>query len=251
MTPEPFPLFFPLDARRAFANEELVRRIARASRWSSGARILDLGAGAASVLLAREFNCTVVAADSDPAVLDLLRERAKGHSATERIEVRQVEFAELPFTDGEFHGILALGRVPLPLSVATRTLRAYLAPKGRLVLTYPVKVGRFPLKIATDFWEQKLGEPLLSPREALQVLEGAGFEPEGIETMSDPELDDFYRDLEAVLAKESANPSAVKALRDEIDLHRSQGGKASVSLALLTGRRKEPGEKPPPARDSG
>ncbi len=249
---EHFPVYFPSDARRAFSSDELVRRVARVARWSGGSRLLELCGSSASVVLARDCGCAVTAIDSDDAAVQALTERVKGHSLTDRIVVRRLDFGKLPFQDGEFEGVLVLGRVPLRLSSAVQTLRRHLAPRGRLVMTYPVKVGRYPLKSATDFWEKKLGEPLLLPREVLQLLEKAGYEPEGIETLNDSELDDFYRDLEPTLSKvPSAQTKAAKALMEELALHRSQGGKASVSLGLLIARRKEAGEKPPASRDSG
>jgi cyclopropane fatty-acyl-phospholipid synthase-like methyltransferase len=247
---EHFPIYFPPDARRAFAGEGHVRRIAKVAHLTSTARVLELFGSQAGVHLARETGCRVVLAESVGPALDSLKERVKSSGLGERAEVRQVDFAALSFAEGEFDCILSLGRVAAPLAVTAAGLRKHLVPKGRLVMTYPVKVGRFPAKAATDFWERKLGEPLRLPREVLQVLEQGGYEPEGVETLGDADLNEIYRDLEPALER-AADPAMAKLMREEIALHRSQGGKAGVSYALIFARRKEPGEKPPQSRDSG
>ena len=249
---EHFPLYFPGDARRAFGAEDVCLRIAHTAGWSNGSRLLELGAGSAGLFLTSKLGCHATVVDADDKALGPLRERAKVAPVSERITVQQASPDKLPFEDEEFDGILALGTVALPASVAVKTLRRHLATRGRLALTYPVKVGRYPVKAALDHWEARLGEPLLYPRELLQLFEKAGYEPETFETLSDADLDLYYRELEATLAKQPPAAAAqVKVLRDEIELHRGQSGKASVTLALAVGRRKEPGEKPPASRDGG
>src|SRR2546426_640172 len=147
--PEPFPLFFPADARRAFGSEDFARRIARIAHLGGGSRVLELSAGATAIFLAREFGCTAVLADTDE---------------------RQVE-------------------------------------------------------------------QLMYPREVLLTVQKAGFEPEDIQSLADYELDDYYRDVEPLLSKQGPEHAAhVKHAKEEIDLHRSQAGKAAVSLAIVIGR---------------
>lgn len=251
---EPFPLFHPGDARRAFENDDVVRRVAHVSNLASGSRVLDLacGRGAASMVLARELGCEVVAADADEKAIAQLTERVKSYALSDRIAVRRVEFNRLPFGDGEFDFILMQGRVVLPLAVAARVLRRHLAPRGRICLTYPAKVGRFPSKAALDFWEKRLGENLLYPRELLQLLEKSGYEPEGVESLSEAELAEYYRGVEQKLGSvPKEQEAAAQALKAEIDVFRAHAGKSGVTYAMVIGRRKEPGEKPPLSRDRG
>ena len=125
--------------------------------------------------------------------------------------------------------------------------RTLLSTNGRLMLTYPAKVGRFPQKHALEFWEKRLGEPPRYPREVLQAIELCGFEPEAVETLDDGALAELYRGLEQ---KIDGNASAA-SLREEVDLFRGASNKASVSYAFAVARRKEPGEKPPASRDRG
>ena len=101
-------------------------------------------------------------------------------------------------------------------------------------------------------WEQRLGSPLLLPRDVLLAVEREGYEPDLIETVGETELDEFYETLAKLLQRDGAaegpGPSALKA---ELALHQAQGGHTGVTLAYVLARRKEPGEKPPLSRDSG
>jgi SAM-dependent methyltransferase len=245
-----FPLWYPPDARRLFTAEGMLRRIARTAHWTNASKLLELSASSASITLAQGTGASVVAADEDQKTLDALKERVTSHGVSNLVNLKQVSLAALPFGDAEFDGILALGKVLMPLGAAGQKLRKLLAPKGRLVFTYPVKVGRYPAENALKYWETRLGEPLNLPREALLKVEKAGFEPETIETVGESELDDFYRELEKSLANPADANGAAK-LSEEIGLHRQSGGKTGVSYAVMVCRRKEPGEKPPASRDGG
>lgn len=247
---DPFPLWYPPEARRLFTADGMLRRIARTAHWSNESKVLELCGSPASLTLAREVGCAVVVADEDQKALDALKERVTAHALTERVTLKQVSFGALPFGDAEFDGIAALGRVLMPLSAAAVKLRKLLAPKGRLVFTYPVKVGRYPVETALKFWEARLGEPLMLPRDALSSVEKVGFEPETIETVGESELDDHYRELEKSLAQ-AADKAGAARIAEEIALHRSSGGKTGVSYGVVVARRKEPGEKPPASRDGG
>jgi SAM-dependent methyltransferase len=247
----PFPLYYPADARRAFGSDEATRRFARVAQLEPGARVLVLGCGpvTAPLLLARDLGCSVVAADTDDALLTHVRERVRALGLGDRVETRRVDLDRLGFPDGEFDAILTQGRVFYPLRTALMMLRRMLAKRGRLGMTYPARVGRFTAKTALDFWENRLETDLLLPRELLLELEAHGYEPESVETLTDLELDHLYRDVEPRL--QAAPPQDAAELREEIAVHREQNGKAGVSYAFIIGRRKEPGEKPPASRDRG
>lgn len=243
-----FPLHYPGDARPALADEASLRRIAHQAQLPHGSRVLTLGLGGSVVplVLARELGCRITAFDVDPAASQQLLERARSQGLEDQISSRAGELGpELPLDDAEVDAIFVDARVPFPLEVAVQALRRLLAPRGKLFLVYPVKVGRHPNPAALRFWEEKLGEPLRLPRECLQVLERAGYEPLLIETVEDPALGAFYRQVEQALpgAQDQAR------LEEEIALYRSQAGRSTVSFALMVGRRKEPGEKPPPSRN--
>jgi SAM-dependent methyltransferase len=248
---EPFPLYFPGDARRPFSSEIATRRFAKVAQLEEGGRVLELGcgpSGLASVVLAQEFGCSVVAADADETSLIHMRDRVRSLGLDGRVEVRRVDLRKPAFREGEFDAVLCQGRIFLALADAVGTFRPLLALNGRLGLTYPVRVGRVTPRAVLDFWERRLGAPLLLPRELLQHLALSGFEPESVESLQDAELDALYKDLEPSLAKAPAEQATW--LREEIALHR-ENGKATSSYAFAVGRRREPGEKPPATRDRG
>jgi cyclopropane fatty-acyl-phospholipid synthase-like methyltransferase len=246
---EAFPLYYPSNARRAFESDDITRRFATVATLSSGARVLEVlaGRGSASVLLAKEFGCEVVATDSDDTAISNLMERVRSLSIQDRVTVKRTDPTHPDFPPGEFDAIVVQGRVVGTLDWCTSTYRALLATNGRLMITYPAKVGRYPNRHALDFWEKRLGEAVRYPRELLQAIEANGFEPEAVETLDDSALAELYRGLESRIDGHPATAS----LREEVDLFRGASNKASVSYAFAIARRKEPGEKPPASRDRG
>lgn len=247
----PFPLYYPGEARRAFGSDEATRRFARAAQLEPGCRVLVLGCGpvGSPVLLARDLGCSVVAADTEDALMAPVRERVRALSLGDRVETRRVELDRLGFPDSEFDAVLIQGRVFYPLGTALTMLRRLLATRGRIGMTFPARVGRYTAKPALEFWEKRIGTQLLLPRELLMELEAHGYEPESVESLTDLELDFLYRDVEQRL--EGAPAKDAEVMRQEIAVHREQNGKAGVTYAFLVGRRKEPGEKPPASRDRG
>jgi hypothetical protein len=252
-TAEAFPLFPVADVKNAFGDEQLCRRIARNAGWGDGSRVLELCSDGSALVLARELSCTVMSVDTDEAPLSRVRDEIRSQGLQDRVKAKVVDYGKLPFAEGEFDGVLELGRVPMALQDAVARFRPLLAHRGRLAIAFPVKIGSHPSRVAMDFWEKRLGQPLLYPREVLQALEKGGFEPEGIEAMDALELDKFYQDVERWASRfpEAMKPARLEMLREEINIHRSQGAKATVTLALAIGRRREPGEKPPLSRDTG
>ncbi len=246
-----FPIFHPADARRLFTSESIVRRFAKVGHWSAGTRLLEVCGSVGGLYLAKEAGLPLTVVDADGKALDALKERAKVLGLDSKVRFQQSAFNALPFKEGEFDGVLALGRLVMPLEQAALNFRRLLAPTGRLVMTWPVRVGRVGLQDAIQFWEARIGQPLLMPRETLMAVERQGFEPETIETASFEELDEYYKDLEAALGRQDANDPGVKASKQEIQFYRDHGQRVGVALAVLVARRKEPGERPPPSRDSG
>lgn len=244
-----YPLYLPSEARRLFTQDVWLRRVASTAHWSPGARLLELAGSSGGVFLSKELLAPLTVADPDAAALKTFEEKAKGAGLGDRLTTKQVAFDKLGFGPASFDGVLVLGRVLLPIESAPHALRPLLAPKGRLVMTTVVKVGRHPAASMVDAWEKRLGHPLLSPRDVLMAVERQGYEPETIETVSDVDLDELYKDVEPLLAKAPADEA--KAVREEIALHRTHAGRAGVSYAAVIARRKEPGEKPPAARDGG
>lgn len=246
-----FPLFLPPEARRLFQTESLLRRLAHAAHWSKESRLLELCGSLGGLALCRALSCKLTTIEADPKQLEVLKERARVAGLAERVTFLQQAVESLALEADGFDGIFALGRVVGPLDGLLARLRPALAGKGRLGLTTVVKVGRSPPASALEAWGKRLGAPLLLPRDVLQAVEAAGFEPELLETVSDLELDEYYQELEVVMARGGLDPAGLSALQDEIALHRAHNAHSGVAYAVVVARRKEPGEKPPLSRDSG
>src|SRR5439155_1850246 len=138
------------------------------------ANVLELYGTMAGLALAKDLGCEVTLAESDDAVLKMLSERARTAGLTPRVKTSKVALdasGDLPYGEGGFDGLLVLGRILMPLEDAASKLRRYLAMRGRLVVTWPVKVGLRPPRAAVDFWQQRIGAAVLTPRETLMSVE--------------------------------------------------------------------------------
>ncbi|MCA2980613.1 MAG: class I SAM-dependent methyltransferase [Myxococcaceae bacterium] len=247
---DPFPLHLPAEARRLFQSESLLRRIAQTGNLSGDSRLLELHGSLGGLALCRALGCSITVVEPDTKALEALKERARLAFIADRVTWVHQPLERVSFEERAFDCILSLGRVVGPPQAMARRFRPWLDEKGRLALTWVMAVGRSPAKATLDAWATRLGQPIVSPRDTLQSVEGEGFEPELVESLGDPELDEFYRDVEAALAKQ-ADSSEAKAVKAEIALHRAQQGHSSATYGVVVARRKEPGEKPPLSRDGG
>lgn len=247
---DPFPLHLPPEARRLFQTESLLRRFANNAHWNASAKLLEFHGSLGGLALAKALNCTLTVVEPERRVIEALRDRAKAAGMLEKVTFVNQQAAGSSFGVGSFDGIFSFGRVIGAIDRVAAQWRTWLAPRGRAAITTVVKVGRTSSAHALAEWEKRLGAPLLSPREALLVVEAQGYEPEMVESASELELDEYYRELEAVLFNGGDSPAS-NEVREEIALHRSLAGKSGVTYAALVLRRKEPNEKPPASRDGG
>lgn len=238
---EPVPLRL-CELRRPFSREPIVRRIADRLGAQAGTRVLELAGGldGLAIPLARDVGCAVVTAEPDEEVLAALRERVRASGVGQKIEPRKLDLERNPFAEGEFPAVIVHTGPLFPASTAIGQFGRIVAPDGKLALLAVTRVGRYPNGQISGYWERQTGEPLRLPRELLQGYAAAGFEPESAEALSDLELDEVYRAAEKDLG---GDPRSAQ-LREEIALHRGQGGKSTFSFTVLVGRRRKPGERP-------
>jgi hypothetical protein len=233
------------DVRRPFTSETFARRLIRTLALEPGAQVLELFAGSDGLAprLTKEAGVDVVVAEADDAALDAARGAMRAQGNPGRSEFRKIDLEKPSLPEGEFAAVIvhASDKVP-PRRIAERFGRTA-AFHGRLCGVAVVRVGRYPNPQVVEAWEAKVGEPLALPRELLATLDGAGFEPETSESLSDLELEALYRGVEA--------QPLTEPMRQEIAHHRGQGGKSSVSFAFFVGRRREPNERPAAARTRG
>ena len=225
-----------------------IRRIARVAGWEQGTRLLHLGCGLGwpSMFLAETIGAHVTAVDSDETSLDALRALVKSRSLTDSIDVKKIaDLASPGFSAGEFEGILVDSRLSLPLEKALATFRKLLQQKGRLAMLYPVKVGRFPNAAVVGS-----GRRRSASRCALRVTCCRRWRSPATNRRRWSRW--RIRSWAVLQSHRALGGAAVGsrprgALKKELELHKSQAGKASVSIALVIGRRKEPGESRPRA----
>jgi len=248
---DPYPLYLPPDVRRLFQSESMLRRLVQTSQWAKGPKLLELFGSLGGLALSRAVDAQLTIVDPEQKAIDLLKERVKLAKMDEKVTFVHKPVLELNFEPQTFDGVFCMGRVLGPLGPTAGALRRLLKPRGRVALTGVLKVGKTPAAGSLAFWEKRLGQPLLMPRESLMAVESAGYEPELLESLGEADLDEFYKEVEVGLSKVDASQPAVAALKEEIATHRAAGGRSGVTLALVIARRKEPGEKPPLSRDSG
>jgi SAM-dependent methyltransferase len=244
------PQLFPDSIKHPLEHENTFRRVAAIANLTRSSHVLDVGenAGFAALFLARSIECHGVVADRDETNLQKVIEQGKALSLAGRITTRKMEGAEVSFSPGEFDAIFARADLS-PLPEVAKHFREALGLRGRLWVSLPLKVGRYPSRPTVEFWERRLGQSVLEPKDALLIFEQGGFEPETVQTLGDSELADFYREIERTLAGKPEQE--VQTWRQEIELFRSQSAKTSVAYGWILARRKEPGEKPPQTRERG
>src|SRR5258707_12367080 len=171
--PQLFPVS-PWEVGYPGAAEAVVRRMLHRADIDERSRVMDLGCGRGelSILVAREFGCTVVGVDEDQRSLETLRQSSK--DLGNQIETREASFDQLPTQAPKFDAVLLCRKLVCEFRIAAATARDQLINNGHLIIGYPVWVGRFVPNATLELWQKRLGDPLSSPRELLAVRSDAG-----------------------------------------------------------------------------
>jgi SAM-dependent methyltransferase len=248
LSTEPFPLYLPPDARRLFQAESLLRRFAQQAYWSKGAVLLEFHGSLGGLAIARGLSGRIVVVEPDARNEEFIRERAQSANISDVVHFHKG--SEVPTEP--FDGVFCFSRVLGTPSSVAKAWRHFLKASGRAGFAVIVRVGLHVDPEALNFWEQRLGEKLLNPREALLAIEAQGYEPELIDSLSGQDLDEHYRDVEAAMKRtpQSGDPREV-ALKEELAIHKQTKGNSGITYAFVVARRKEPGEKAPASRDNG
>ncbi|MFN0061916.1 MAG: SAM-dependent methyltransferase [Myxococcaceae bacterium] len=242
MTPAlPISLLTSGIAEEVLGTEVVLRRVLETARLSPESRILVLGgSGSLATLLAHKLRMQVLVADADESRLEGVTTRAAGQAWAKRFETQHVDFDALPFGPSEFAAIFVLDGWRKDAAGWAGALRNLLAPQGRLLCLAPFKVGRAPAEALVQHLEARWGSALGTPTDFLRALARSGFEPELVETLSEAELEARFAGLRR---------GATYA--EELSLYDAHGPRFAVTFGLAMGRKREPGEKPPAARDRG
>ncbi len=218
------------DPRAPFCRPSVVARLVRRLELPDGAEVLEWGVaqGSTAATLAK-LGMSVTLVEPDESALDRVLQGL-------RAPVNAVKADRPPSgMAGKFALVLLHARDALGAEVAARA-REFLAAEGRVAFVRPVKVLLRPPPGLVEHWERHWGLTLQTPQELLAALPRAGYEPDFAETLGIDEMDALYG-------------AAPDGLAEEAALYRL--GAAAISFALVTGRRREPDEKPRPSRDRG
>ncbi|MGZ6140244.1 MAG: hypothetical protein ACXWLA_06200 [Myxococcaceae bacterium] len=222
--------FLGSDPRAPFCRPSVIARLVRRIELPPGSEVLEWGVaqGSAAVTLAR-LGMGVTLVEPDEAALDRVLQGV-------RVQVNAVRAERPPEAlAGRFSLVVLHARDALGDDVAA-TAREFLAPEGRVSFVRPVRVLLRPPPGLLEQWERHWGVTLHTPQELLASLPRSGYEPDFAETLGMDEMEALYG-------------AAPDALAEEAALYRA--GAAAISFAMVTGRRREPDEKPRPSRDRG
>jgi cyclopropane fatty-acyl-phospholipid synthase-like methyltransferase len=247
---EYFPKLYAGADKRLPMDEDLGLRLGTQCGLGQGSKVADLGCGAGALarLFAKEFGAEVTAVDADEAALADLSASLKADKLDALVKVLKANPAETSLPEGEFQAVVVeSGRlVGASAREAGEKARKLLVKDGRLALVTRGKVGLNTPEAVAKFFEER-SEPLLLPRDLLTELEQAGFEPLAVEAMPETLLEEYWRFVEGALGSVK-DEGEVGRLKREIDIFRREGGRTAVNALIVVARRREPGERPPPAR---
>jgi len=246
------PSFSPallVEGRRLPGTPETLRRLIRALDVQPGERVLLIGGGGGTAfpLLANEARAKVTALEWEPGFVAACEARARDASLAGKVVVHQ---GDLTAVQGQSFESVLLDALPPhgELSAFAGQVRELLVANGRLGMTLPAAIGLNTAPEVAAFWAEELGMPLARPVALLSLLERAGFEPQWAEALADEVLTEHYRLLGDALG--TAEAKLADRARAAIE-HFKGAGRTGSSYAMLVARRREPGEKPPPARTAG
>jgi hypothetical protein len=230
------PAFSP-ETAAPFTTESVLSRLARRLELDEGSRVLEFGVHgrSAAVLLARACGCHCTVADPSREALERVRAEAEAAGVVARLSTVELDAMTTPSVSATGFELAIAPKREVPVGSLATLLRPLLVPsRGRLAAVVAARVGLAPRDLAV--WERALGGALRTPQGELAELSRNGFEPEWAEALSESQLIELY-------GAQKAPPDEEAAL--------VQSGAAGVSFVLVVGRRREPDEPPPVARERG
>ena len=121
------------------AQEEKLETVARKLELKEGDRVLDVGCGWGGFPLwaATEHGANVVGITLSPPQAEKARQRAEAAGVGDRVEIRVMDYRDLPSTGEKFDAVASIGMVEhvgaAQIEVYAQTLARMLEPGGRLL----------------------------------------------------------------------------------------------------------------------
>jgi len=207
------------------------------------ARIVDFGcgAGAASLVLARATQSSVMAVDIHQPFLDELNTHAVREGLVDQIETVQADMGDPPFPDDSFDLVWSEGALyNIGFEDGLRRWRRLLPQKGFVAVTEATWLSDTPPRKASEFWASEY-PAMTSIEDNLTKVRAAGFDPIGHVTLPSEDWKNFYEPLEerlvAFRSQHTENAEAqvlADGVQREVDIWKEFG--SSYGYVFYLGR---------------
>jgi DNA-binding transcriptional MerR regulator/ubiquinone/menaquinone biosynthesis C-methylase UbiE len=200
--------------------------------------ILEIGCGPgmATMSLAKATDARILATDTDEGALDRLRDRVVAKGLGERVEVRNVDMAQLPVPEQPWDVIWAEGSAYIiGVERAMRDWKRLLRPGGVLVFSEMVWRTDEPSDALRAYWASEYPAMTRVPVR-LEQASRAGYRVLGHFDMGREAMDSYYQPLEARVAQMEARLEGTRVLDDlraELAAYHACDGIASFEMFLL------------------
>jgi len=175
---------------------------------------IGCGPGMATMTLAEATTAHIIATDIDAGALDRLRHRVAAKGLGDRVEVRNMDMAQLPAPDETWDVIWAEGSAYIiGVERAMCGWRQLLRPGGVLVFSEMVWRTDDPPDAIRAYWASEYPAMTRVPIR-LEQAERAGYRVLAHFDMGREAMDAYYRPLEARVAQIEARLAGIRVLDD-------------------------------------
>ena len=201
-------------------------------------RMLEIGSGPgmATVTLGSATAARIQATDTEAVALDLLRRRIAARGLTDRVDICNMDMAQLPKPDVPWDVIWAEGSAYIiGAQRALRDWRPLLRPGGVLVFSEMVWRTKTPPEDLRAFWASEFPGMTRVPV-LLDRARRAGYNVLGHFDMGREAMDTYYRPLEARISGMQTRLTGTRVLDDlraELAAYHACEGIASFEMFVL------------------
>jgi predicted O-methyltransferase YrrM len=200
--------------------------------------ILEIGCGPgmATMTLAEATDARILATDTDEGALDRLRDRVAAQGLGDRVEVRNVDMAQLPVPQQPWDVIWAEGSAYIiGVERALHDWRQLLRPGGVLVFSEMAWRTEKPSEELRAYWASEYPTMTRVPVR-LEQAKRAGYRVLGHFDMGREAMDTYYRPLEARVSEMEARLAGSRVLDDlraELETWRTCDDLVSFEMFVL------------------
>lgn len=238
------PMSTPSGMRRLFENESLLSRLVQMAGWTSASRLLEVGASASGLAVAKSLGCHVTIADVNPETREATRALAQLRGVSDFLTFEAKSVEEFIDNGETFDGVFSFDRVWGSPGAIAMLLRPLLRVNGRVGFSCALRDSGERRGELAAFWSERLDRAAPLRAEALVQVTESGYEPELVETPDADELRSFYATLRKSLPG-NLTPAAAKEAALEVRAFHADNTPTTYP-AFVVARRSDPGEAPAP-----